>query len=104
MTDPHGMAKLDPKGNVGTIYAGDHKTMLYTKYINYWPQRKDFLKCLYTRAVDHQGLGQFAPRGLVGRKKVGEMLPHYYMVEDFFSIRHVAILIPGVWPFFTPGA
>ena len=30
MTDPHGMAKLDPKGTVGTIYAGDHKTLLYT--------------------------------------------------------------------------
>ena len=24
MTDPHGMAKLDPKGMVDTIYAGDH--------------------------------------------------------------------------------
>ena len=24
MTDPHGMAKLDPKGIVDTIYAGDH--------------------------------------------------------------------------------
>ena len=28
MTDPHGMAKLDPRGMVGTIYAGDHKTLL----------------------------------------------------------------------------
>ena len=31
ITDPHGMAKLDPKGTVGTIYAGNHKTLLYTK-------------------------------------------------------------------------
>ena len=29
--DPHGMAKLDPKGMVFMIYAGDHKTLLYTK-------------------------------------------------------------------------
>ena len=31
MTDPQGMAKLDPKGTVGTIYAGGQKTLLYTK-------------------------------------------------------------------------
>ena len=42
MTDPQGMAKLDPKGTVGTIYAGDHRTLLYTKYINYGPHREDF--------------------------------------------------------------
>ena len=42
MTDPHGMAKLDPMGTVGTIYAGDHKTLLYTKYINYGPHSKKF--------------------------------------------------------------
>ena len=30
MTDPQGMAKLDPKGTVGTIYAEGNKTMLYT--------------------------------------------------------------------------
>ena len=44
MTDPQGMAKLDPKGTVGMIYryAGDHKTLLETKYINYGPYRKDF--------------------------------------------------------------
>ena len=29
--DPHGMAKLDPKGMFFMIYAGDHKTLLYTK-------------------------------------------------------------------------
>ena len=39
MADPHGMAKLDPKGTVGTIYAGDHKKLLYTKCINYGPHR-----------------------------------------------------------------
>ena len=43
MTDHQGMAKLDPKGTVGTIYAGDHKTLLETKYKNYGPHRNDFL-------------------------------------------------------------
>ena len=42
MTDPQGMAKLDPKSMVGTIYAWDHKTLLYTKYVNYGPHRNDF--------------------------------------------------------------
>ena len=42
MTDPQGMVKLDPKGKFGTIYAGNHKTLLETKYINYGPHRKDF--------------------------------------------------------------
>ena len=44
MTDPHGMAKLDPKGMIGTIYAGGHKTLLNTKCINYGPHRKYLLK------------------------------------------------------------
>ena len=42
MTDPHSMAKLDPKGTVGTIYAGDHMLLLYTKCINNGPHRKLF--------------------------------------------------------------
>ena len=42
MTDPQGMAKLDPKGTVATIYVGDHMTLLETKYINYGPHRKYF--------------------------------------------------------------
>ena len=42
MADPQGMAKLDPKSMVGTIYAWDHKTLLYTKYVNYGPHRNDF--------------------------------------------------------------
>ena len=31
MTEPQGVAKLDPKGTVGTLYAGDQKTLLKTK-------------------------------------------------------------------------
>ena len=53
MTDPQGMAKVDPKGTVGMIYAGDHKTLLYTKYINNGPHRKIFISM---RAIDHQGI------------------------------------------------
>ena len=63
MKEPQGKAKLDHKGMVGMIYARDHKTLLYTKCINYGPHRNDFLKFLSMRAVDHQGLGQFAPKG-----------------------------------------
>ena len=37
MTDPQSMAKLDPKDTVARF-----KTLLYTKYINYGPHRKDF--------------------------------------------------------------
>ena len=45
MTDTQSMAKLDPKGTVGTIYAGDHNTLLRTKYINYGAlTKKRFLK------------------------------------------------------------
>ena len=42
ITDPQGMAKLDPKGFVDTIYTRDHKTLLHTKYINYGPHRRFF--------------------------------------------------------------
>ena len=53
------------------------------------------------RAVDNQGLGQFAPKESTQTLDIAT----YYMVsEDFFSIIHVATLIPGVWPFLTPGA
>ena len=70
MTDPQGMAKLDPKSMVGTIYAGDHKTLLYTKYIQYGPHRKDFFFFFHyksMRAIDHQGFASLHPIGLVGR-------------------------------------
>ena len=101
MTDPHDMGKLDPRGTVGMIYAGDHKTLLYTKYINYGPHRKKILKVFFF--VDHQGLGQFAPKRLDwqdlsvcvcvcvwggggGGEAPGALDPAaYYMVsEDFF--------------------
>ena len=41
-----GMASLDPRGLIGRIYVGDHKTLLYTKYISSGPhgfREEDFL-------------------------------------------------------------
>ena len=84
--------QVGPKGTVGTIYAGDHKTLLYTKCINYWPLRKDFLKFLSMRAVDHQGLGQSAPEGSTRSIRHCHIL---YGFRSFFSIIHVATLIIG---------
>ena len=44
--DPVGPAKLDPNGMVGTIYVGDHQTLLHTKYRSCRPhgfREEDFL-------------------------------------------------------------
>ena len=35
--DPHDMAHLKHKYMIGKIYLGDHKTLLYTKYISCGP-------------------------------------------------------------------
>ena len=32
--DPWGVTNLDPKGMIGRIYVGNHKTLLQTKYIS----------------------------------------------------------------------
>ena len=54
MTDPQGMAKLDPKGKVGTNQNIAH--------------RNDFSSfCFHYRsmgAIDNHGICQFAPKGL----------------------------------------
>ena len=38
------MVNLDPRGKIGRIYIGYHKTLLHTKYINCGPHgfREDF--------------------------------------------------------------
>ena len=44
--DPRGGASLDPRGLIGRIYIGDHKTLLHTKYISSGPHGfrvEDFL-------------------------------------------------------------
>ena len=99
MTNPHGMAKLDPKGTVGMIYAGDHKALLYTKFINIGPHRKDSLKILSMRAVDHQGLGQFAPKASTWRIRRCHIL---YGFRIFFSIIHCSYTGPRGVAIFDP--
>ena len=60
------------------------------------------------RAIDHQGLGQFAPKGLdwqdLSWGALDVVIYKIYMVSDLFFRIHVAILIPGVWPVLIPGA
>ena len=100
MTDPHGMAKLGPKGTVSAIYAGDHKTLLYTKCINYGPHRKFFLKVfLSMRTVDHQGLGQFAPNGSTRRIRPCHIL---YGFRRFFVHNTCSYIDPRGVAIFDP--
>ena len=45
--DPRGVASLDPRVLIGRIYAGDHQTLLHTKYITSWLHgfsEEDFFK------------------------------------------------------------
>ena len=55
------------------------------------------------RAIDHQGLCQFAPKGLdwqdLSGRKLDVVTYQIYMdSEDFFPLINVAILIPSVDP------
>ena len=36
--NPCGVASLESRGLIGRIYVGDHKTLLYTKYISCGPR------------------------------------------------------------------
>ena len=57
---------------VDMIDIGDHQTLLYTKYICSGPNVqvidtkmfKVFSRYMSMRAIDTQGCGQFAPKGL----------------------------------------
>ena len=44
--DPRGVASLDPRGLIGSIYVVDHYILLHTKYISSGPHgfREDFFK------------------------------------------------------------
>ena len=35
--EPRGVANFDPRGMIGSIYVGDHLTLLYTNYLNSGP-------------------------------------------------------------------
>ena len=78
---PSWHGQVDPKGTVGTIYAGDHKKLLYTKCINYGSHRI-FFKFLSMKAVDliTRGLASLHPRGTPQAIDVAT----YMVSEDFF--------------------
>ena len=63
--DTKGMASLDPRGLIGRIYVGDHKTLLHTKYISSGPhgfREEDFLSFSHYKSMGANG--QFGPQGL----------------------------------------
>ena len=35
--EPRGVFSLDPRGLIGRVYVGDHKTLLHTKYVSSGP-------------------------------------------------------------------
>ena len=62
---PWGVANLDPRGLIGRIYVGDHKTLLHTIYINCAPhdfREEDFLSFSHYKSMGASG--QFGPQGL----------------------------------------
>ena len=47
---PRGVANLDPRGIIGRIYEGYHKTLLHTKYIGFRPcsfREEDFFSSFF---------------------------------------------------------
>ena len=52
--DPQGVASLGPRGLIGRIYVGDHKTLLHTKYVSCGPhgfREEDFLSFFYYKSL-----------------------------------------------------
>ena len=77
--DPRGVASLDPRGLIGRIYVGDHRTSLHTKYISPGPhgvrEEDFFLSFSYYKSMGAngpQGVASLSPRGLTGRIYVGD--------------------------------
>ena len=62
--DPRGVASLGPRGLIGRIYVGDHKTLLHTKYIICVPHsfRVDF----FLSFSIYMSMGANDPRGVAG--------------------------------------
>ena len=58
------MASLEPRGLIGRIYVGDHKTLLHTKYISCGPHgfREDFFSFSHYKSMGANC--QFGPKGL----------------------------------------
>ena len=55
------MASLGPRGLIGRVYVGDHKTLLHTKYISSGPHgfREDFFSFSHFKSM-----GANDPRGV----------------------------------------
>ena len=70
------MASLDPKGLIGSIYVGDHYTLLHTTCISSGSHgfRGDFSFSHYKSmgANDPRDVASLGPRGLIGRIYVGD--------------------------------
>ena len=52
--DPQGMANLDPRGFIGRIYVGDHKTLLHATYLSCGPHsfsEKDSFNLLFFSTI-----------------------------------------------------
>ena len=94
------MASFCPRGLVGTVYVGDHKTLLHTKYVCCGPhgfREESFLSFSHYKSMganNLRGVASLDPRGLIGRIYVGEPLtllhtkyissgPHGFREEDF---------------------
>ena len=70
--NPRGVAKLDPRAMIGTIYNGDYQTLLHTKYCSSGPcgfREEDcfsFSYCKSMETIHPRGVAKFDPRGMAG--------------------------------------
>ena len=98
------MASLGPRGLIGRIYAGDHYTLLPTKYIScgHGFREEDFLTFSHYKSMgvhNPMGRGQFGPQGLDWQDVCRDYLtllhtkyiscgPHVFRDEDFLSFSY----------------
>ena len=69
-TIPCGVTSLEPRGLIGRIYVGDHKTLLYTSCGPHGFREEDFLSFSHYKSMganEPQGVASLSPRGLIGR-------------------------------------
>ena len=74
---PQSVASLDPRGLIGRIYVGDHKTLLHTKFVSCGPHgfREEDLSFFHYKSMganDPWGMASLDPRGLICRIYVGD--------------------------------
>ena len=123
--EPQDVSNLDPRGMIGRIYVGDHKTLLHTKYLSSGPygfREEDFLSFSHYKfmgANEPWSVTNLDPRGMIGGIYVGDHLtllhtkylssgPYGFREEDFLSFFSIVslweLMSPGVWPIWTLGA